>query len=220
MVIFEMKRFNHVNFLPVLILILAACQGKVGLPQIVNSSTCGPPCWMDIIPGVTSKDEALSDLQSMTELVDVESIYTRTYASAPQIGWQFNDTNLVGWIDIKNDKVSMISIGDPIPNRSRFGMRVDQLIKKYGSPTDIYYSVGGGDVAVINVSLINRDTGIWWRYSQPYKEQLIIPPDQFIPWIVFFDPHDFKEIIIDKHGVNDYELHHYEWSGYTEIDIN
>lgn len=214
-----MKRVTNILVLVILGMIFASCNGKIGLEEILASSTCEAPCWMDIIPGKTTQEEAHSKINMMADLVDKDSIFTRTYASKPEIGWKFLDSELGGWINFENEKVSSILIGDPATYRDRYGVRLDRIIELFGVPTDIYYTVGGGDIAILRVFVMNRENGMWCMYTQPMGEKLFVSPDQVIVWIEFFDPNDYMNIIFQSIEGDVWKKNHFNWTGFTEIEV-
>lgn len=214
-----MKRLSNLLVLVIFGMIFASCSGKIGLEEILASSTCEAPCWMDIIPGKTTQEEAYSKINMMADLVDKDSIFTGTYASRPVIGWEFLDSELYGRIHIENEIVSSISIGDSALLRERYGVRLDRIIELFGAPTDIYYTVGGGDVAIFRVFVMNRENGIRCIYTQSVGDKLIISPDQMVVWIEFFDPNDYMNFVVPSIEGDVWKNNHFDWTGFTEIEL-
>jgi len=204
-----------------MILMLASCKQKIGLEEILTSSECYAPCWMDIEPGKTAKEEVLNILINLPDLVNAESIFTRVYAGKEQIGWNFVNSDVTGQIEFKDEIVSSILIGYEFGKNKRSNLQLGRIIEMYGFPTDIYFSTGIGDLSVNEVYLVNSEKGIEYQFIKPEIKKLIFSQDQKIIWILLFTPNDSSEVVLPKLDtvIDNLENHHFDWTGYTEINI-
>lgn len=215
-----MKRWKIILILTLLALLLTGCEERTGLETILTASDCEPPCWMGIVPGETTQDEAQEQLRHLPELVDPESIFTASQVSGEYVGWTFVNSEQEGYIPLQSDTVFFISISDRIPYRDRYGIRLDRVIELYGTPTDIYYTQGGGDLVVLDVLVVNRETGIGYFYTQSTMDKLIVSPEQMVRLVLFFDPADYRSVVNNNIGSINLEGQHFEWEGFTEIPLS
>ena len=85
---------------------------------------CKPPCWHNITPGVTTKDDALRIIEAAPEL-------TITYKTKDAIEWEFNQNKEeeIGWLHIsQSEKV------DWLINTSGESLLLKKVIAAYGNP--------------------------------------------------------------------------------------
>ena len=159
------KLKNILSFFTMLLLV-TGCEKKISFEEILTSSECSAPCWMDIEPGKTTKDEALSKLNDLPALVEVNSIFTGVYGGNERIGWEFLNSDVHGDVGFKNGYVSSISIGYNFGEIRKSRLKVGRLIELYGSPSDIYYQEGIGDLGIILVNLVSPEKGIEYQFHQ------------------------------------------------------
>lgn len=204
-----------------MIFLVTACEEKMSFEEILTSSECSAPCWMDIKPGKTTKDEVLFKLNDLPALVNADSIFTEIYGGNERIGWKFLNSDVYGDIGFKDGYVSSISIGYNFGEIRKSGLKFGRLIELYGSPSDIYYQRGIGDLGIILVNLVNLEKGIEYGFNQAETEKLIVSPDQIVYWVLFFSPGDTSEVVLPSFDweTDKLENHHFEWSGFTEIPL-
>lgn len=53
----------------VALLLVAGCQGRVPSPSVLDDPVCAPPCWQNITPGTTSRQEFLETVKGYRYLV-------------------------------------------------------------------------------------------------------------------------------------------------------
>jgi hypothetical protein len=217
-----MRKFKISIVFLLIVFLLTACKRKTGFEYILTSSECSAPCWMNIEPGKSTKKEVLSQLQNLPDLVDIESIFTRVYDGKEQVGWDFVNSDVTGQVEFKNDHVSSILIGYEFGETRKSGLQLGRTIEIYGSPQDIYYKTGIGDLLVNQVFLVNPENGIEYQYIQSDVKKLVITPDQIIHWVKFFSPNDSSEIVLPNVDprLNDLDNYHFTWTGYTEIILH
>jgi hypothetical protein len=206
-------------FLLVIVLLFSACRSKTGLESILLASECMAPCWIDITPGITTKEETISMLKQKPEIIDPDSIFINTEQSEAYFGWTFVNSDLVGYVSFRGEKVASIIIGDWLQNRGRFGIRLDRMIETYGEPTDVYYTVGGGDAVVFRIILVNRNKGILAEYSQNAINKINISTKQKIERIIFFDPVDYPDNLFKNLSIDISSSNHFDWSGFGQISL-
>jgi hypothetical protein len=212
-----MKRWIGFLLLLLVAFMGSGCDRKQGLEALLLPAECAPPCWNLLTPGQTTRDEALLRLKQMPELIDPKSVFTSTEASH-WIGWRFTNSELDGQIEIRDGKVSTIFIGERVPYRTKYGVRLDRMIELYGEPTDIFYNDTHGDVLATEMFIVNRKRGICYTSIQSI-DKLIIAPDQIVKWVFFFNLANYPDALPSSFGGRNPEEVHFPWTGYTEIKL-
>jgi hypothetical protein len=125
------KRTLLVISLLILILISACSHAPV---PILSNSTCEPPCWNNIQPGETTKDEAVLILNGLPE-VDRTTI---TLNGEPwdifddAIYFSFRDSNVVGRMYINKGKVSFVEVFNK--DNNPLDITLGEAIARLGEP--------------------------------------------------------------------------------------
>ena len=134
----------------------------------LTQSTCQPPCWQNIIPGVTTKDDALSNLKKMPDM-------KITYDTPSDIEWDFgpNETE-GGWLRIQDGIVEYVTLatvnsnltldkvipyysypGYVVPEDCRYGMCVTVLVyPELGLVLEVFVENKGWDSHTIQVEIL------------------------------------------------------------------
>jgi hypothetical protein len=180
---------------------LAGC-GPNPVP-ILSNPTCQPPCWKNIRPGETTKEEAVSLLK---ELPEVDST-TIALNGKPWnifediIYFGFKDSEVHGRVYISNDKAVFIEIsrvGD-LELDTTFGEAVNML----GEPEYIInIPISGGLPLAPKTNFIiiaiqpERGFGFDYdtRYLPGYQKAELLPENK-LRGITFFDPAFFDQLL-------------------------
>src|SRR5690349_13314953 len=114
-------------------LLIAGCSHLSKNRTVFNNPVCQPPCWQNITPGVTTKDDALVIL-SKIDFIDQSQIDMHR----PSLGfddeirflaYKYHPTS--GSIFISGDHISMIAF------ESNLGTTVQRAIDLFGTPETI-----------------------------------------------------------------------------------
>ncbi len=188
-------------------------KGKT-LEDILSNTSCNPPCWMGMTPGVTTIEETHQQLAADSNLIDQDSIfdYVPTEVYLAKIGWQAQDSEVSGTLYYKTELLDHIYI------RADEGkMNLGNGIELYGIPEKVIFErsqckINFGDSLCIRVILHYPEKGLQLSYVQRDggNDKLIIDPNQQIDLVLFFDPEVGLEI--DDDQIMD-------WPGYEVIDI-
>ncbi|MGA7193318.1 MAG: hypothetical protein WBW94_06770 [Anaerolineales bacterium] len=187
-------------------LFLAGCAPKY--PTLFEDPVCEPPCWQNITPGVTTKQDALTKLHDIypadKQVIDHNSSGTGfdDYISFSP----YNDFSLLGEIEISNNRVSMI---DFAIYTKYTGIRLDHSIELFGIPQNILVMQYG---EYDQVTLINAQKGTSFGYKLFGNESVTsaeIGPNTEIREISFFDPSQYQRVM-DSEEFNSLQ----PWNGY------
>jgi hypothetical protein len=99
----------------------------IGDGGLISQIPCGPPCFLGIVPGITSNDEALVKFNSRAAPAKCEEY---DYSKRPGGGLRGVSCGFGGFIFGEDGYVSSIGF---TPN----GITLKQVIEKYGSPDSI-----------------------------------------------------------------------------------
>jgi hypothetical protein len=164
-------------------LVLTCCQRRVS--TVLDDPDCSPPCWNEIVPGVTSPEEALSYLSSSPEIDqgNKEFEISRGYWS-----WLFTPgySESSGRIYFNELNVYEIALGfdRPVP--------INKIIEIYGDPQFVSFISGWADTKWMLFVFLYPDRGIalksfdFWFW--PDRDDVRIGQATKIEEIYFFEP--------------------------------
>lgn len=201
-----------------LFLFITSCKPKEPkgktLEEILSDASCNPPCWMEMIPGVTTIEGARQQLAAHSNVIDQDSIfdYVPTEAYLAKIGWQAKDSEIEGTLYYKTELLDHIYI-----RASEGKMNLADGIELYGIPEKVMFELSQckikfGDSLCVSVTLHYPEKGLQLSYEQREGDsgKLVIDPNQQIYLVLFFDPRVGWDI--DNNQIMD-------WPGYGVIDI-
>lgn len=210
-----------VILLAILILVgcgISSCSKKDELSLIRNSS-CLPPCWNEITPGVTNGNEAVSLLKKMS-VVNQKSVIRKLanqYLYDDHIFCSLQ-TTIQGNISLSENTVAEIAF-------SGVNYQLKDIIELYGTPDKVVLFPYDGRSWKVNI--LYEKKGVWLYYiKQTSKKEVIkIQPADRISILSFFYP-PLMNIILSDFGsryLKDESLELNEvlqsWEGYREITI-
>lgn len=168
---------------------------------------CDPPCWEGIIPGVTTKDDAMAILRQ-NELVLPNSIelYNEHEKEAVQFKWT-NRLHGMGFI-MFDDQEKVWEITLPV----FMTMSLDTAFKRYGEPDSI--SIIDYNNKRI-VEFYYPDQGIGFTISLYSDSQ--IKPTSVLTLIFYFDPNNKNDLKCHSFGCTALHGELIPWKGYGSI---
>lgn len=174
-------------------LLLLGCETKHVNTNIFENPACQPPCWENITPGITSKEEALAIL-SRPEIVDQPFHHQNESAIGfdDRVNFSIHKGKkdyASGSLYILGDRVSIISLG------SNYGISLEHAIKLFGAPKSVfaiqtsYYDL---------VTFLNPEKGINFSYSLTGSRNFDNSPisaETEITSVDFFDPNQYQKLL-------------------------
>jgi hypothetical protein len=185
-----------------------------------ENPVCQPPCWENIHPGITTKEEAfriLSELDIDQEPTDFEA----------DSSISFSTKAIDGDVLFIDDKVSLIILS-PKNNVS-----LQNVIEMFGEPQSVLVYWGG---EYIGVTFFKPLEGVVFSYTSWEQSRLLpwshgpnwmyseIRPEAEISLITYFDPEQ-PDSVLDYSVLSFHEFSRdetlqrlYPWSGYGSIE--
>jgi len=151
----------------IFILVLVAGLGLLrkvsSQPSVILSDTsCQPPCWNNIQPGVSSSDQVYFILSQM-ESIGSTMENTTMGGDLRSISWLFTRPipDIEGTIYFQDEQVSLISI------LTINSLNLGDILARFEPPTQYWTAIGSGENrAYLTVGLLNP--------SQGYQVELLI----------------------------------------------
>lgn len=203
--------------------LVAGCQYLEPKLPLLDDPVCEPPCWQNIIPGRTEKEDLLNQLSTLP-FVDKSSISSVNIPGSAFAGTIYASLYLDKPYQTKlysyflNDKVAVISLG------GTWHVTLAEAIEKLGKPRTVIVVRNNGDAYV---TFINPATGISFGYTSIWKDEkwkTEISPDIEIESINFFDPNSYQGVLnsgifswwfLDPEQTANVS---YSWIGYGKLD--
>lgn len=192
--------------------------------SILDNPVCSPPCWQNIVPGQTNRDELLAALAGIDNF-DQSSLVQRDYPNMKG----YNQV-LYGKLYLEPDAVTFVSVclsDETVVELNFSGMwnlTLEEAIEKIGEPEGvlIYHS---NDFAV--VSFLIPSKGVAFRFDtlgEHWGSVDSIVPEMEIKDIDYFSPDYYYEILEmgwfseGKWGYQGSIDRIKPWKGYGSID--
>lgn len=206
----------------IIILSISACKPS---PSPILQSPCEPPCWNNITPGITAKEEMLEILES-SPVIKPDSIEVRGSQ------WKiFSD--IIRFQLISNGEVEIYTIDDIVILLNFYGeLRITfgEAMDKIGEPKDllVFQSFGPGFLfgeAMHTIVLVyNFEKGISYGYDAYYLKQDWrdeIKPEIKLRFVDYFSPDYYQQLLeAGALGIGDAEKtlsRMQPWQGYGTL---
>jgi hypothetical protein len=205
-------------------LLLTGCSKESAIRASIVDSPCEPPCWQNISPGVTNRDEVYDLLMEVPGVNQGEAGWHGKWNMYDDLlHWKAEDIKANGEIYIVDGFVTQIVLyGD-------LGLSLNDLISKFGSPKEmlIHQTIRsgrfGGSVHIEEVNLIYPEKGVIIMFeSQGGLDSIEISPNDPIIGILFFDPDNLTRtisrwILPYDELVNNNRV--FPWMGYVTFEM-
>ncbi len=221
-------------------IMLSACNPQPDMSWFI-SSPCEAPCWFNVVPGETSKEEIVPILQTIPG-IDPDSIGNRGFPVEIFDDEIFDDYYFFDWhnhiegeIWLLDNRVSFIILTPKtkgyVPKYS-LGLTVGDIIEKYGEPDYVLRvrQLGPGPLPISDamhpfVALIYTEQGIAMEYDAyylPERVRNLVTGDIKIFKLKYFFPGDFDRLLdIGGFSYFDTRIKLQPWHGYGEYpEIN
>lgn len=209
----------RLNIMITIIWFLASCSSKPS--TIITDTSCLPPCWQGITPGLSTVQEVLSILPNVPG-VDPKSIVdasTVIYDTSIYCLFERNARDIGGRIYFKNNVVAAIDIA-PKDKALTFRDAVDKL----GSPENVLAVYSKGEREWLSIFIIYQSKGFALLDNiVPFHkgEHAEIKASRPVVAVYYFDPVLFDELmtnsIIANWESNIIQKGMQPWTGFGEI---
>ncbi len=124
---------------------ISGCMDKIDT-DLVGSSSCSPPCWMGIQPGMTNRTDALHLLEQM----EIEKKGSLIILDTGTIKW-LNDTPKRYYLYSENDTINKIKIDfRPVSTN------LEVVISHFGDPNNLKLGKISGDGYFVSIYYPNK----------------------------------------------------------------
>lgn len=174
----------------------------ISTDSFLSGIPCSAPCFLDSIPGITNKNGVFDhlrkyDLLSSCVEKQIEEDVLSVLICDPSIHFLFTD-----------DKLTTISI-EPTNE-----ITVEQVINKYGDPTDVNYSLGGINSLTLVKLVYYENYQFILHLSDPTsteRRDYSITSQSKVLWIDYVDEEKLKTYNLDNCT--------FPWKGYGEYEL-
>jgi hypothetical protein len=200
-------------------LVLAGCGTSGKHPSIFENPICEYPCWENITPGITTKDDALATLSKVDivkqPIFDLRDT-ARGFSSELRFSLYDEKSSLSGSVLMMEDVVALIDFG------TKLNLTLEQAIERFGTPQSILAFHSN----LMWVTFVDPQKGIAFGYSSAGHPDWVyseIRPEVEISEVMFFDPKQYQQIL-DSGFLSYYLLNSEEtksklrpWNGYGDL---
>lgn len=179
-----------------------------------NHPICSPPCWSNIIPGITTFDEANKILRSNPEITVTYTSVKGVFGNDKEIQWEFVGTSDDGSIvtDEEGNIITRIALN------FASSIELQEMLSKFGEPShvDVFDCRSEVQQSLCSANIIYPDHGmaieIYNRQDHKDEWKINITPELKISRVWFFPAglEGYKYIFNNTDYINRLS----SWSGY------
>lgn len=220
---------KYLSLLICLVLILlvistSACKPETYLSSeisILDNPVCSPPCWQNIVPGETNRNDLLAALAGIDNF-DQSSLVQRDYPNNKAYnqvvyGKLYLEPNAVTFVSayLSNETVVVLNF------TGLWNLTLEEVIEEFGEPEGVFF-YHSNDFNV--VSFLIPSKGVAFRFAIPRGSVDSIVPEMEIKDIDYFSPDYYFEILEMgwfSEGKWDYQesiAKMKPWRGYGDIE--
>jgi hypothetical protein len=189
---------------------------------VLLDTSCEPPCWHDIIPGKSTKEDVISILPKIPEVDpnSISDVNISSYGTSGHIKWGFDSkAGDYGGITYFNDGVvSTIQIG---PKKG--ALTLDDAIQKLGEPEYTFAYMERGEIDRMIIFLLYPTKGYVLLYNSGRfrPESASVEPTHPIEHAVYYNPKMLEELVTSGLIINQdlatLKQNMRPWKGYGDI---
>lgn len=172
------------------ILIISSCNNKTTLliSPIIHDPSCSPPCWQNIVPQKTTRDE-VDQLLKAISWVDVDTVKVMSGVSPnDSFTWKgkSNAGDYSGRVYVDGNFVSIITFSP------REGLlTINEIINELGEPQNVLAVCSRGEKSIMSVFFLYPKYGYGFLdyYPSDYcsEKAIQIKPDEYVKQVWYCD---------------------------------
>jgi hypothetical protein len=190
----------------VLLLFLSSCAAPSEPPEWFTNASCEAPCWQQISPGQTTRAEVLQSIPQIA-FIDPTIVFTKgeSWNGFSDIIFLPISEAVMADIDLRDDRVSIITFSSTEPGKNQLGLTVSDVITQYGEPDSIVRVrftgrgwLPGSDARRVFVFILYTEKGIALGYDEtslPKRKHYQISPEIELSRLDYFYPEDFSFLL-------------------------
>lgn len=204
--------------------LLGACIVKPSV--ILEDTSCKPPCWKNIHPGISTPDVVMEILQEMETIPSELAIKNSGSIQGTQcVSWSFKSGTREsgGWIYFLDNTVSLIKfdVGGSIS--------LGELVSHLGKPDELLVVSGWADSKWLSIILLYPTLGVSIKHFDSFyrSDKSIVEISEDIPVsdLYYFDPKRYDRLLYSTYLIGYYadEITIKEsiqpWRGFGEVQL-
>jgi hypothetical protein len=186
---------------------------------LVTTSSCSLPCWNEIIPGETSKQDFFEIINNMPTVHENPiQLYSYSGEFSDAIRFRVHINKF-----IRGPDVETIFFQEKVVKMDFFrniGLTMEKTIEKFGIPDYVVVEYFHPEVKAITFTIIYPTKGLLFEYGLKSNTSEIDPKDN-ITHVNAFDPNLFQQMLnaglLVKMGNNKPMYEFFSWKGYGVI---
>jgi hypothetical protein len=204
-----------------LLVFLSSCnasQKKVS--SIIIDKSCSPPCWENITPGSTTREEANTRLKEISYIGSIKD--SSIVSDNDSKTWEGKSSagDFSGDIFFDNDIVTLISVS---PKK---GVLIfSDLTEKLGEPENVFVVYTGGERSILTVFILYPSKGFgfldyYYASNNPPQNAIQVKPEEDVKYIWYCEPKYFYDFLtsgqIGRFTIGFIEEGIQKWNGFSE----
>ena len=184
--------------------ILTGCKIDSVDTNLIGNKNCSPPCWNNITPGQTSKDNAILAMHQLNREKGGE-LSINDYG----ISWREKILKGVYTIELQDNFVKLIRF----PTN---GTSLEKVINLFGEPN--YYAAGFGREGEHFILIYYPNKGL--AFIVDLEDEKVITKDASVTYSYFLPSTDIRNEIGIIHGekwIDKFMTELHEWKGYGDV---
>ena len=185
---------------------LTGCKASSPDTNLIGNNNCNPPCWNEITPGQTNKDQATMAMHQINYEKGGE-LSVSDYG----ISWQERTFGRVYAIEFEGNLVKLIRF--PTERTS-----LEQILSLFGEPDYLITEPGKGKGGGNFILIYYPNKGL--AFTIDLKSQKTVTADGSVVGSWFLPPTDIRNAIGIIHGeewIDEFMARIHNWNGYGEV---
>jgi len=184
--------------------------------SFLSGTPCAPPCWHGIVPGETSRSQALQRLEDHP-YIRTSSLEEAGTSERGGVLWLWREatgTSVASGVSWEDDIVQEIRLGLPP------GLTVEQVVERFGAPEAVKVAIGGvPEHTYYIIDLYYPGAGIQFdAYTREGESAL--EPSTRVTAVLLFVPTTLEQRVLTEYGEGSFS--HImgimrPWQGYGEL---
>ena len=221
---------RKIAFLFLLLIFASSCTVESGRESIISDSECQLPCWNNITPGQTNRDQLIRIVADL-EAVDQKSVIKNSSSSSTHDEVVFFNmylnSRVSGVADFRGQASLLRGVVTTLILCGKLGMTIDEVTQIIGDPE--YIITNGNLAGGRDVILLNPQKGIYYWYLTnllPENMRQEITKSIEIYCLSMFDLNMYDQML----EAGEFSMGHYnkeetltvmyQWIGYGNLDQN
>ena len=196
--------------------------------SLLTDDPCAAPCWQNIVPGVTTFEEAQSQLETspFVRKGSLDYHVAESGETHDRFSWHGRSTKYYNYLYLREGKVVLIDI------HPDYTLTLGQVVDKFGPPERVYVGLGlGGNLLIAYLDYPAQ--GLRFTAEWPVRDRTerrivdsgiaLLTEDREIVEVAYFAPGPLEDVLQNPHRyppkgrVEEYLERAQEWEGFGRI---